>query len=123
MKIKILLVDDEPDIVKVVKHKLEANQYEVVTAESGEKAILKARAEKPNLIILDVMLPAVSGYEICSVLKHDPELRGIPVLILTARIKPADQKIAELCGANAFLPKPYCSELLLDKIDRCLQHV
>ncbi len=121
MKGRILLVDDELDVLELVKNRLEANDYQVSTANDGEEALHKAKVEKPDLIVLDVMMPVINGYEVCARLKQDKELCQIPVLILTAKIKYADKRIAETCGADGYIPKPYSSEILLDEINKFLQ--
>lgn len=118
MKGRILVVDDEPNIVELVKNRLEANQFEVITAADGLEALEKARAHRPHVIVLDIMMPVISGYEVCARLKQDVDLKNIPVLILTAKIKYTDKRIAEHCGADCYIPKPYCSEMLVEEINK-----
>ena len=118
MKRKILVVDDDQGILEVVRNRLEANNYEVITANNGEEALNTARSERPNMIVLDIMMPIVGGYEACMRLKQDKDLCHIPVIILTARIKYTNKKIAEQCGANAYIPKPYSSDMLLEEIKK-----
>jgi DNA-binding response OmpR family regulator len=81
---KILVVDDDPDLVETTSMILKAKQYDVIAAYGGVEGIEKARAEKPDLIVLDVMMPDKDGYSVCKELKADPALSGIPVLLLTA---------------------------------------
>ncbi len=120
MKGRILIVDDDLEIIKVLKKRLEANQYEVISAVNGEEALLKTKNEKPDLVITDLMLPVISGYEVCCRLKHDPEVSHIPILVLTGRIKSTDQKLAQQCGVNGYIPKPFCSDMLLAEVHRLL---
>ena len=121
MKRKILVVDDEPEVVELVKNRLEDNDYEVITANDGEEALYRANTEMPNLIILDIMMPVIDGYDVCVRLKTDRKLCHIPILMLSAKIRYNDKKIAEQCGANAYIPKPYSSEMLLDEINKFLK--
>ena len=120
MKKKILVVDDEPEVVELVKNRLEDNNYEVITANDGEEALYRANTEMPNLIILDIMMPVIDGYDVCARLKTDSKLCHIPILMLTAKIKYNDKKIAERYGADAYIPKLYSSEMLLGQINKFL---
>lgn len=121
MKPRILIADDERDVVDLVRNRLELKDYEVLSAYDGQEALDKIRSEKPDLIVLDIMMPLKSGYEVCNQIKQDRELSHIPILMLTAKIKYADKKIAECCGADAYIPKPYSSDLLLETIEKFLK--
>lgn len=116
----ILIVDDDEEILELVKNRLENHGYETVTAIDGGEALHKVRIQRPDMIVLDVSMPILSGYEVCARLKSDEATRHIPVLILTGHIRYADKKIAEHCGADGYLPKPYSSEMLLDEIAKHL---
>ena len=94
-KIKILLVDDEPDIVSMVKMRLEANNYEVLVANDGSTAYNLARSDSPDLIILDLMLPQMDGYKVCGLLKKDSRYSKIPIILFTARAQETDKKWAK----------------------------
>lgn len=120
MQKKILVVDDEPDYVTLVKTRLEANQYEVLTAGDGQEGLEKAKREKPDLIILDLMLPKMGGYKVCALLKKDTRYAKIPIILLTARAQDEDQKLGLECGANAYLTKPFDAPTLLAKIQELL---
>jgi len=117
---KILLVDDETDLVEMVKMRLEANGYEVVPAYDGQDGLEKARSLKPDLIILDLMLPKMDGYKVCRMLKFDEKYKNIPIVLFTARVQEADQKMGEEVGANAYITKPFEPQALLDKIKELL---
>lgn len=117
---RILIVDDDEEILELVRNRLENHGYETVTAIDGGEALRKARTQKPDMIVLDVSMPVISGYEVCARLKSDEATRHIPVLILTGHIRYTDKKIAEHCGADGYLPKPYSSEMLLDEIAKNL---
>ncbi len=115
-KRKILLVDDEQQLSDMVKVRLEANGYEVLTAGDGLEGLNKARSENPDLIILDLMLPKMDGYKVCGLLKADTRYSKIPIIIFTARIQDSDMKTGEEVGADAYITKPFKSEVLLGKI-------
>lgn len=113
---KILVVDDEPNIVSLLKSRLEASQYEVITAKDGQEAIEKTSQEKPDLIILDIMLPKIDGYMVASMLKSDEKTRDIPIVMLTARNLAQDIKAGMESGAVSYVQKPFNSDVLLGMI-------
>ena len=113
---RILLVDDEPSIVKMVGKRLEVEGFEVLIATDGQEGLDKARAERPDLIVLDLMLPKLNGYEVCTMLKQDTRYQGIPVVLFTAKAQEKDEKLGIECGANAYVKKPFRAQELLEKI-------
>lgn len=115
-KRKLLLVDDEPLVIQTLRPQLEAAGFEVVTAMEGEAALVAARAHRPDLIILDLMLPRLSGLKVCMTLKRDQVYQGIPILILTAKGELVDERACRDCGADAFLAKPCGIEDILKQI-------
>ena len=115
-KHRILLVDDEPSIVKMVGKRLEVEGFEVLVAMDGQEALAKAQAEHPDLIILDLMLPKLNGYEVCTMLKQDTRHQKIPVILFTAKTQDKDEKLGMECGANVFVRKPFRAPELLEKI-------
>jgi len=117
---KILVVDDEVELVGMVKFRLETNNYLVLTAYDGQEALEKARKEKPDLIILDLMLPKMDGYKVCGMLKHDMRYSKIPIILFTARAQESDEKLGLECGANAYVTKPFEPQELLAKIKELL---
>jgi DNA-binding response OmpR family regulator len=117
---KVLLVDDEEDMVYAVKLQLESNGFEVITAGNGQDALDKARADNPDIIILDLMLPKIDGYKVCRMLKFDKKYKMIPIIMLTARIQANDQKLGFEVGADAYMTKPFEHEKLLAKIKELL---
>ncbi|MFH1360203.1 MAG: response regulator [Candidatus Omnitrophota bacterium] len=118
---KILVVDDEEHIVKVVANRLKASGYDVITAADGLSALSSAREQKPDLIILDIMLPKMDGYKVCRMLKFDENYKHIPIIIFTARIQDSDEKTGYEVGADAYLTKPFESQVLLAKIEELLR--
>jgi two-component system, OmpR family, alkaline phosphatase synthesis response regulator PhoP len=119
-KKKILIVDDEPDILFMLQSRLEAHEYDVVIASNGEEALEKARAENPDIILLDVMMPPPNGFQVCRTLKDDPAYKHIPVIMLTAKTTESDQFWGLESGADGYVTKPYNSEELLSKIAELL---
>ena len=115
-KRRILLVDDEPSIVKMVGKRLEIEGFDVLVAMDGQDGLSKAQTERPDLIVLDLMLPKLNGYEVCTMLKQDARYQKIPVVLFTARAQEKDEKLGMECGANAFVRKPFRSQELLEKI-------
>ncbi|MFH1996096.1 MAG: response regulator [Candidatus Omnitrophota bacterium] len=120
-KRKILLVDDEPALLMALKIRLEANGFNILEASDGQMALDKAMADKPDLIILDVMLPKIDGYAICKTLKTDASKKTIPIIILSARAQTEDAQKAKEAGADAYLTKPIKSDILLAKVNELLK--
>ena len=120
-KNRILVVEDQAAIVDMVRMRLEANNYEVITAADGQEGLDKARKENPNLIILDVMLPKMDGYKVCKLLKADPRYNKIPIIISTGRTQQEVRKLVKEVGADAYISKPFEAKLLLSKIKLLLE--
>ncbi|MFA6431226.1 MAG: response regulator [Candidatus Margulisiibacteriota bacterium] len=117
---KILLVDDELDMAEMVKLRLEANGYTVAIAVDGQQAFDMARESLPDLIVLDIMLPKIDGYQVCRMLKSDEKYKNIPIIIFSARVQ--DPKfIYDELGANGYIPKPFDPKKLLDMIKELLK--
>lgn len=117
---KILVIDDDPVFVKLVEARLGANGYEVITATEAPRGLEIAMTGSPDLIILDVMMPIINGYNICRLMKSDTGHKDIPIILLTARTAKQDQKIGEEVGADAYLFKPLDTKALLDKVRELL---
>lgn len=119
-KKKILVVDDEPDVRKMVEVRLKANEYDVVTAADGNEGLERVRADNPDLILLDMMMPGIDGFQFFKLMRRDPQTARIPIMMLTAR--GAMRDTFETLGADDFLSKPFESEELLLKISRIFKH-
>ena len=117
---KILVVDDEVNITQILEFSIGAEGYEVVTAANGEEAIDKARREQPDLIILDVMMPKIDGFEACRILKANPLTKGIPVVLLTAKGRDIDKRLGQEVGATDYIVKPFSPNKLIDRIHQLL---
>ncbi|MGC2424371.1 MAG: response regulator [Nitrospirota bacterium] len=115
MSKKILVVDDEMHILRIVKYKLESAGYDVLTALNGIEALKLAREEKPALIFLDIMMPGMNGYEVCSQLKNDPETKDIIIIMLTAKGQESDKIKGLEVGVDEYITKPFSPQDLLDR--------
>jgi len=120
-KKRILIVDDERDIVKALTIRLSRAGYEVVTAFDGVQGIFMAHKEKPDLIILDIRMPAANGFSVAEKLKESTETDGVPVIFLTGSPEKNSEEKALALGARFYVKKPYDPEELLDAIERALE--
>jgi adenylate cyclase len=116
----ILIVDDEEDIRAVLQACLEAAGFHVRTASSGIDALERIRSDPPDLIVHDIMLPDITGLDVCALVKRDRRLRRIPFILLTARSQPQDRLTGAALGADAYLNKPFNPDELLAKVRRLL---
>ncbi len=118
---RILAVDDEPHILKLVSFSLTANGFEVIEATDGLTAIELAKTEQPDLILLDVMMPALDGYEACRRLKADPLTATIPVVMLSAKSQAAEKDAGIHCGATDYICKPFTPKNLVTEVRKVLE--
>lgn len=118
---RILVVDDEPDLIRVLEFGLKASGYTVEVASDGQEGLKKAREIKPDVILLDLMLPKLDGYKVCRLLKFDDRFKHIPIIILSARTQEGDQTLALEMGANRFVTKPYDFTEILGYIETLLK--
>ena len=122
-KKRVLLVDDEPDILKIVGKRLEMAGFDVLTAADGKSALAKVRESLPDLIVLDVMLPGLNGYEVCSLLKQNKQTSHIPIIMLSAKGQEQDYWKGMSSGADAYLTKPFAGQELHNLIDRLIEAI
>jgi DNA-binding response OmpR family regulator len=113
---KILIVDDEVDLVETVRFPLEMEGFDVLVSYNGEDALNQARKEKPDLIILDLMLPKLDGYKVCRLLKFDERYKHIPILMLTAKTQEKDKVLGKETGADEYITKPFEMDYLMEKV-------
>ncbi len=118
---KVLLIEDEPNIIEAMSFILSRDGYTVHTHENGETALDKIRAYPPDLIILDVMLPGRSGYDVLQDLRSEDAISDIPVLMLTARGQTKDREQALRIGANAFMTKPFSNAEVRDVVQKLIE--
>jgi CheY-like chemotaxis protein len=119
-KPKILIVDDEPDVVTLIERTLETEGFESVAAYDGISALDIAEAEEPAVILLDIMMPMMSGYEVCEQLKANPQTQGIPIICVTSAHSTEAFARCRQVGANALLTKPFSPAELIAQIQRQL---
>jgi len=117
---KILIVDDEQVNVKMVAYILKANGYDVATAYNGKDGLVIAKKENPDLILLDIMMPGMDGYEVLARIRQDAKFANTPVVMLTAKEKMDDVERAMTLGAKYYIMKPFTSESLLAKVKHAL---
>jgi len=117
-KKRILVVDDYPQVVEVLKIRLESAGYDVLAAYDGQEALKVARNERPDLILLDVLLPKINGYKVARFLKYDKKYKDIPIIMLTSRAKKADAELGIQAGANEYVFKPYNPPQLMQLVQK-----
>jgi DNA-binding response OmpR family regulator len=117
---KLLIADDEEGVRSLVRMTLDTGAYEIIEAPDGETALALAREHRPDLLLLDVMMPKLSGFEVCQALKEDPDTAGITIVMLTARAQETDRTHGEQTGADDYFTKPFSPVALLRKVDEVL---
>ncbi len=118
---KVLIVDDELHIVKIIAYKLRGAGYDVTSAGDGMEALQAVQADRPDLILLDIMMPRMDGYQALETLKGDPATRDIPVFMLTVKNKEADLQRGWRLGCDDYITKPFSPGKLLERIDQTLK--
>lgn len=116
MSIKILLADDSITIQKVIGIIFGGEEYALAVVDNGKAAIEKARETSPDILLIDALMPGMSGYEVCEAIRATPELAAKPILLLTGTFEPFDEERAKSCGADDFLPKPFESQQIVTKV-------
>jgi len=117
----ILVVDDEPHIVEIVRDYLKQAGYRVVTANDGQMALTLARHERPDLIVLDLLLPEIDGLDVCRRLRQDPGLADVPIIMLTARVEETDRLIGLELGADDYVTKPFSPREVVARVRAVLR--
>ena len=117
---RVLICDDEANILESIKHIVSKEGYEVLSADNGADGLELAKSEKPDLVILDVMMPKMTGYEVCEAIKQNPELASSKVMILTARGHAISEATAKGKGADEFMAKPFSPKDLRAKLHELL---
>ena len=118
---KVLIADDNPQILELLEAYLEPLPVQVILASDGQAAFESVERERPDLILLDIMMPKRSGFEICRTLKDDPRYRDIPIIMVTALNEVGDMERARECGAEGFLCKPVNKSQLLERVQNLLK--
>lgn len=117
---KILLVDDEPEILEICRDYLKASGYDVVTAKDGVQGLALTRREKPDLVVLDLMLPEMDGLDVCRAIRHESD---VPIIMLTARVEEMDKIIGLELGADDYITKPFSPRELVARVRVVLKRV
>ncbi|MDD5128630.1 MAG: response regulator [Candidatus Omnitrophica bacterium] len=121
MKEKILIVEDEKDIIKMLEYNLKKEGFKVVDARNGEDALDLALREYPDLILLDLMLPGIDGLEVCKTLKKEAKTASIPIIMLTAKSQESDKVVGLELGADDYITKPFSPRELIARIKAVLR--
>ena len=120
-KEKILIVDDEEDLVKLVKYHLERDGYKALSAGNGEDALFLVRRERPELVVLDIMLPKIDGLEVCKKIKADPSLENTAIVMVTAKGEESDIMAGLKLGADDYVTKPFSPKELVARVQAVLR--
>lgn len=118
---RILIVDDERNIRELIKFNVEKSGYTVLETDNGQTAVAVAKAKKPDLVVLDLMLPGIDGLEVCRIIKNSPETAAIPIIMLTAKNEEIDKVIGLELGADDYLTKPFSPRELVARIKAVLR--
>ena len=120
MSKRILVVEDQDDNMQILRDLLTSADYEMVEAENGEEALAEVAKQRPDLILMDIQLPVMDGYEATRRIKADPALQSIPIIAVTSYALSGDEAKARAAGCDDFVPKPYSPRQLLAKIRQYL---
>jgi len=120
---KILIADDEPDILEIISYNLQLHGYEVITAKDGDQAILKAKQNQPDLIILDIMMPKKNGIEVCKILRAQPEFNDTIIVFLTALNDELSHVKGLEFGADDFISKPISPKIMVSKVNSFFRRI
>lgn len=120
---KVLIVEDEQDILQLVKHYLEREGFRVITAMSGREALKQVKEEKPDLVVLDLMLPEIDGLEVCKRLRSVPDTAMIPIIMLTAKAEESDTIVGLELGADDYVTKPFSPKALVARVKALLRRI
>jgi DNA-binding response OmpR family regulator len=121
MATRVLITEDEPNIAESLTFILNREGYDVSTVLDGEAALQHLRSDPPDIMILDVMLPRLNGFEVLKLVKADPALKALPVMILTAKGQAHDRRMAEEIGASAFITKPFSNRDIIEQVGRLVR--
>ncbi len=117
---RVLIVDDEPNILISVEYLMKREGFEVSVARDGQEALVRVRADRPDLVVLDVMMPKLDGFQVCERLRADPELAGLRILMLTAKGRAVEMKKGMAVGADDYMPKPFSTRELVERVKELL---
>lgn len=118
---KVIVIDDEPFILMMIEDKLKKAKIDVRTLRESRNALEIIKKEKPNLVILDWMMPELSGIDLCKQIKSDPELSDIPIFMLTAKGQDSDEQLGLQCGVLRYITKPFSPKSLLEMVQETIE--
>jgi len=118
---RVLIIDDDPTVIKMLETRFKANGYEPLVASEAPIGLEMAMKTTPDIIILDVMMPIINGYNLCSILKSEEKTRKIPIMMLTSRSEEIDKTIGKKVGADVYITKPFLIDDLLVKMGELLK--
>ena len=121
MKRRVLLVEDHPETIEVMQLELEVLGFEVVVAQNGLEAVEKATAESPDLIVMDMLMPKMNGFQAAASIRQSPKIKGIPILAATALARPGDREKCLESGCDGYIAKPFTHRQLGAAIDRLFE--
>lgn len=121
MQKKILVVDDENLLREMVTSRLQSDGYDVIQAVDGKEGLEKVKKERPDLVILDIMLPKMNGYEVCGLLKSDPQYNEIPVILFSSKSQESDKELGSKVGADAYITKLFGGKEIFKKIKEFIE--
>jgi len=121
MAYKILVVDDEPNLVRLMEFVLGSKGHQMIVAHNGEEALARVAEQKPDLILLDIMMPRVDGYEVVRRLRADPDYASIPIIMLSAKAQDADVEKGHEVGVNEYVTKPFSPPHLVEVVNKYLK--
>lgn len=121
MSYRILIVDDEPNIVLSLEYLMKKEGFEVLTAVNGEEALQLIEKDPPDLILLDIMIPKLDGYEVCQSVRADPDCDGIRIIMLTAKGRAVEREKGLALGADAYITKPFSTQEVVEKVRSILE--
>ena len=119
-KNRVLIVEDEESLLKLETFLLTIKGFEVIGASTGKMAIEKIGAEAFDLVLLDIMLPDIDGFEVCRQVRNDPRTASVPIIMLSGRNSQSDQERGLICGANSYIVKPFKSAMIIEEIKRLI---
>jgi DNA-binding response OmpR family regulator len=117
----ILIVDDEPNIVVPLQFLMEKNGYQTLVAQSGEEALEAVSKYSPDLVLLDIMLPGIDGFEVCEIVKLNPEWKHIKIIFLTAKGRDVDIAKGMVLGADEYIAKPFSNKQIVESVKKLLE--
>lgn len=120
MASKILVIEDDPVIQMLISQTLRREGYEIVTASDGSEGLRKVKETQPNLVVLDISMPGLDGYQVCHYLRQDPATANLPIIMVTAMARPSDQRRGFETGADDYLPKPFSLADLITRVQSLL---